>query len=163
MSVLIILVLLFIFIAILGYLLKSFIQVVLVAGLIFLLFHIGYVWSGDDLKEHLHIDKWMDDGTIQKVEEHYQSFSKKREELAIVDTKKIQIIVKQELQEALSDASDQKNKIDKQELYTHLSKSLQNYDSQSVKEALNGLREELKTYDLTPEEMEQNLIIEKTK
>lgn len=70
--------------AVVGYLMKSFIKVVVVLGLAYLLFHVGFLWKTEDLSK-LHLNTFLKQETNQQVQDKYSEFTKKREEKGVVN------------------------------------------------------------------------------
>ncbi|PLS15036.1 hypothetical protein CVD28_24460 [Bacillus sp. M6-12] len=140
--------------AIIGFLLKSFIKVILVLGVIYLLFHLGFIWGVGDLNEKLHLDKFLKPEVSQQIQEKYDDFSNRREENGVVETQLIEKTINDSLQVALTKASDEIRNIDKEALIQDLSDKLRNFDTEEVAQALDNLKAELAKYNVTPEEVQ---------
>jgi len=68
-----------IIVAIISYFVRSFIKVVLIAVLIYLLFHIGFIGDSKDLSHYLKLDKLFSSDVNEEIQHHYHSYTEKRE------------------------------------------------------------------------------------
>ena len=142
-------------IALISFLVKSFIKIVLILGLIYLLFHLGFIWGADDLNEKLHLEKFLKPDVTEQIQEKYSSFTEKREESGVLDTELVRKTINDSIQDALTLASDEVRNVDKEKLIADLSEKLRNFDQEAVAQALDELKEELAKYNVTPEEVQQ--------
>jgi uncharacterized membrane protein YhiD involved in acid resistance len=142
-------------IALIGFLVKSFVKIVLILGLIYLLFQLGFIWGVDDLNEKLHLDKFLKPEVTEQIQEKYDQFSQKRDETGVLDTELVRKTINDTIQVALTEASDEIRNVDKEKLIEDLSIKLQNFDTEAVAKALDELKAELAKYNVTPEEVQE--------
>ena len=142
-------------IALLTFLVKSFIKIVLILGLIYLLFHLGFIWGADDLNEKLHLDKFLKPEVTEQIQEKYSAFSEKRDETGVLDKELVSKAINDSIAEALTLAFDDIRNVDKEKLIADLSEKLRNFDEQAVADALDDLKEELAKYNVTPAEVQE--------
>lgn len=142
-------------IALISFLVKSFIKIVLILGLIYLLFHLGFIWGADDLNEKLHLDRFLKPEVTEQIQDKYNSFSDKREELGILDTELARKAIDDSIQEALALASEEARKVDRERLIADLNEKLKNFDQKAVSQALEDLKGELAKYNVTPEDVQK--------
>lgn len=76
-------------IAIIIFIAKRLIKVALVLGLALLLFNVGFVLSGTEVRDYLHLDNFLSTEQADKVEDILNDFDKKREEYGIIDADKV--------------------------------------------------------------------------
>jgi hypothetical protein len=153
-SIVLIFVAVLIALAIVSFLLKSFIKVILVLGVIYVLFHLGFIWGADDLNEKLHLDKFLKPEVNEQIQEKYSQFTDKREENGVIETELVRKEINDVLQSALTKASDEIRNVDKEKLIQDLSAKLENFDTEAVAKALDELKAELAKYNVTPEEVQ---------
>lgn len=93
-------------VAVVAFLVKSFIKVVIIAIIIYVLFHLGFIWGVDDLNSKLHLDKLFKPDVHEQIQNEYGNFGDKREEYGIVDTDEIKKVVDDTLQKAWKGAEE---------------------------------------------------------
>lgn len=142
-------------IAIAGFLLKSFAKVILILGVIYVLFHLGFIWGVDDLNDKLHLNKFLKPEVNEQVQETYSKFAEKRDKTGVIDKDLVKKTIDDSLQIALTKASNEIKNIDKEALIQDLSEKLRNFDTETVAKVLNDLKAELAKYNVTPEEVQQ--------
>jgi hypothetical protein len=141
--------------AFIGFLLKSFARIILVLGITYLLFHLGFLWGADDLNEKLHLNQLLKPDVSEKLQKSYHDFSQRREQTEVVETEKIKAVIEETIQSALKRASNEIQKVDKEKLIQELQSKLQHFDQQTTAQVLEDLRPELAKYHITPEEVQQ--------
>lgn len=135
------------------WLLKSIIQAILVVGLIYILFHVGYIWNSGDLNEKLHLDSILSPETNEKLQEKYNSFTNKRDENELIETE----IIKKVIDDSIAKATQNAKNIDKEKFIEELSKNLESFNKEDVKTALDKFNKELSKYNITPEEIQKGI------
>lgn len=84
-------------IAIIIFMLRSFIKVIAVVAIIYILFHIGFVWQIGDIKD-IGILGYLNPGYVDEVESKYSDFTEKRDAFGqIIDTDKISEDLKEDI------------------------------------------------------------------
>jgi hypothetical protein len=141
--------------AFIGFLLKSFARIILVLGIAYLLFHLGFIWGADDLNEKLHLNQLLKPDVSEKIQKSYQDFSQRREQNGVVETEKIKTVIEKTIHSALTRASNDIQKVDKEKLIQDLQSKLQHFDKKTTAQVLEDLRPELAKYHITPEEVQQ--------
>lgn len=135
------------------WLLKSIIQAILVVGLIYFLFHVGYIWTSGDLNDKLHLDSILSPETNEKIQEKYNSFTNKRDENEVIETE----IIKKVIDDTIAKATENAKNIDKEKLIVDLNKKLESFNKEDVKMALEKFNKELSKYNITPEDIQKNV------
>lgn len=79
------------------FLLKSIIKAIIISFVIIILFRIGWVYNSNDLKEKLHFDKFIKSEYIEDIYDKYDNYTNRREKDEIIDTKKIDNAISEEL------------------------------------------------------------------
>lgn len=138
-------------ISIIAFVMKTFVRMAIILGVVYLLFHLGYVWGADDLNEKLGLDKWLDKS--EQVQSAYGDFAKERDEKKMVNTDVISQRIDQAIQGAVDESVKQAKKVDKQQLISTLRKALQSFDAQQVEDALEKADKKLAEYEIKPEEI----------
>jgi uncharacterized protein YacL len=87
-------VLIFIIIAVVGFLflltlLKSLLKAAIFIVIFIVLFRVGWVYSSEDLKEKLHLDEFISEEYKEKFFNKYDEYKEKRSEDEVIDTDKI--------------------------------------------------------------------------
>lgn len=141
--------------ALIGFLLKSFARIILVLGIAYLLFHLGFIWGADDLNEKLHLNQLFKPDVSEKIQRSYHDFSQRREQNGAVETEKIKAVIEETIHSNLTKASNEIQKVDKEKLIQELQSKLQQFDQQATAQVLEDLRPELAKYHITPEEVQQ--------
>jgi len=142
-------------VAVVAFLVKSFIKVVIIAIVIYVLFHLGFIWGVDDLNSKLHLDKFFNPDVHEQIQSEYENFGEKREEYSVVDTEEIKRVVDDTLQKAWNGAEEKINSVDKEALLEELKQKLESYNSEDVKKVLEEKKEELSNANLTEEDLNQ--------
>ena len=141
-------------VAVVGFLVKSFMKVVLVLALIYLLFQLGFLWGVDDLNEKLHLNKILKPEVNEQIQEGYKNFAEKREEMGVVDTKEVDKIIDTTIQKTLENASNKVQNVDKDQLIRDLGEKLKDFDIDTVEKALQHFGSELAKNNITPTDVE---------
>lgn len=79
-----------IIIAIVLFLIKKAIKVAVSIFVIFLLFNVGFIMTGQDINETFKLDEVLDKDASTTIQSFFDDFDKKREEFGIVDAKKVE-------------------------------------------------------------------------
>lgn len=141
---------------VISFLLKSFAKIVLLLGLIYLLFHLGFLWGADDLNEKLHLNQFLKPEASQQLDQKYSDFTKKRDDSGIIETEAVRKAIDTAIQDTLAKSSKQLQEVDKEQFLKDLNTKLQSFDTGTVIKVLDGLKEELAKYNVTEQDI-QNL------
>ena len=104
-SVFSVLVLILIFLAIVK-LLNSVIKAAIIIFVIVIMFRVGWVYNSRDLREKLWLDKIINQNYQERFYEKYDDFRKKDKESGVVDTEKIDEIIKEEIEGKINEKVD---------------------------------------------------------
>ncbi|WCK57668.1 hypothetical protein PP175_26905 (plasmid) [Aneurinibacillus sp. Ricciae_BoGa-3] len=140
-------------IAILSFLMKSFVKLILVLGIIYLLFQLGFIWNAQDLQSKLHLDKFLKPQVSKQIETNYNQFAQKRDSTGILETNLIKKEINDSINQALTNASNRIENVDKKKLIADLNAKLTNFDAKSVSQVLDSLKAQLAKYHVTPQEV----------
>lgn len=102
-------------VAIISYFVRSFIKIVFVAVLIYLLFHIGFIWESNDLSRYLKLDKWFSPEVSEEIQHHYNSYTEKRNEHETKQMSEIKSHIEKSLNEAWNDSKERVQSFQKSE------------------------------------------------
>lgn len=141
-------------IALVGFLMKSFAKIIIILGVVYLLFHLGFIWGVDDLNEKLHLNKFLKPEVNEQVQKTYSDFSKRREENGVMDTEAVRKAIDDTIQKAVAQASNEMKNVDKEQLIQDLKVKLQSFDSETVAKVLNELKAELAKYNISPDDVQ---------
>lgn len=89
MNMIIVFIIIIAVLAIIGFIVKEFAKLALVAMAIVILFGAGFVWGPKDLNEKLGLSELLTEDSSREVNTFATEFDKKREENKIVDTQHI--------------------------------------------------------------------------
>lgn len=142
-----------ILIAVVGFVMKSFAKMVLLLGIIYLLFNLGFIWGVDDLNEKLHLNKILKPAVNEKLNESYGDFSKRRDETGVIESKLIQKTIRDTIHTALNNASNKIENVDKKELAKNLQTKLKSFNQKDVDTALKDFDSELKKYGISKKDI----------
>lgn len=84
-------------------LLNSVIKAAIVSFVIIIMFRIGWVYNSRDLKEKLWLDKIFDKEHLNVIYEKYDDFRNRDKENEVIDTEKIDEIIKEKIEDTLSE------------------------------------------------------------
>lgn len=152
-SVIVVLIVIFI-IAVLAFIFKSFIKLILLLGIIYLIFHIGFLWDSEELQNNLPIFSFFKTEYREQIKEGYDGFADRRDEYGVIDTDAIEEEIRNILDEAMIKAENQLDKIDTDKLLDDLNKKLEELDPQIAEDIFRDLKEDLQKY-LSEREIEE--------
>lgn len=107
-----------------AFLLKSFAKIVLALVAIVILFNMGFIWGVDDLNEKLHLDKILKNNYNEQIMDTLDTFDKKREETAVIDTTALKEVVEEQVKEGVDVVKENIEKIDKDKIIADLQSKL---------------------------------------
>lgn len=84
------------------YLLKSFIQAIVITFIIVILFRIGWVYTSDDLRSKFSLEKIIPSKYVESIYDKYDDYVNKREEYKIINPDELEGAIKKELQEKVN-------------------------------------------------------------
>lgn len=71
------------------FLVKKMAALALACGAILILFNVGFVMNGAEIREFFKLDDYLDPEQAQSVENAFNDFDKKREEYGVIDAEKV--------------------------------------------------------------------------
>lgn len=71
------------------FLLRTAIKFLIIGVLIYVLFHMAFVWSGEETGNALQIERWMQAEQVPQAEEALSAYTEKRDAHAVIDTVEI--------------------------------------------------------------------------
>ena len=141
-------------IGVVGFLLKSLVKVVLIFGLIYALFQIGFLWGGNEFMTKLHLDTFLKSSVREQVQKGYTDFSQKRDEKGVLETDAIKKAIDSTISDAVAKSLKDVQTVDKQKLLSDLSTKLQSFDTSTVQKILTDNQSKLAQYGITPQEVQ---------
>lgn len=91
---------------IVAFLIPKLIKLAIALIAIYLLFHIGYIWTAEETAQNLHLDAWMKEEDEKKFVTFYKDFYADREEKGgVVDVGKVKSMMDTTIQAAKEDLS----------------------------------------------------------
>lgn len=86
------------------FILRSFVKAALIAILVVFLFRVGWVYTADDVRNNLFINKILNPDYIESVVEKYEDFTEKRKEGGdVIDPEALEDTVKEEIRNKVLD------------------------------------------------------------
>lgn len=140
-------------ILVISFLVRSFMKFILIGGVIYLLFHLGFIWGVDDLNNKLQLNRFFNPDANEKIQAAYGTFSDKREQFGVVNTEEVKKVIDTTIQNAITEAGNQISSVDKEALLKELQAKLEAYSDGVVKEAVNQSQAELEKV-MTPEQID---------
>lgn len=131
--------------ALIGWLFRSLIKLVLVVGFVYLFFHIGFIWGYDEVNELFHLDKFLKPEVSENLASTYDTIEQKREEYGVVQTEEIKKVMDETLQKAWEEAGNAYSSIDKEALIQELKEKLDSYSQEEIDQAVEQMDQQLET------------------
>lgn len=141
-------------ISIIFFIVRSVIKLLFIVGIIFLLFHLGFLWAGDDLNSKLGLNQVLEPEVNEVVQSEYDRFAEKREEHAVIDTEKLKDLINQTAQNIIGETEKAVSNIDKDVILKELEEKLQNYEVQP-EDIEKALKESELQNNFTEEELQE--------
>lgn len=139
MTLIIIAIVFFIVIGILFFIARKIALLALVLGIIYLVFHVGFVWDGSETAEKLSLDRWLKPEVSEHVEGSLNSISEKRNELAVIEPEEMGETVDYFIEQIHTASKEKLSEVDMKKLAKDLEdkfKSLTEEEQQAVVQAL---------------------------
>ncbi|WPS85404.1 hypothetical protein SMD22_01890 (plasmid) [Brevibacillus halotolerans] len=126
-----------------SFLVRSFMKFIIIGGIIYLLFHLGFIWGVDDLNDKFHLNGLFNPEANKTIQSSYGKFADKREQFGVVDTKEIKKVIDETIQKSVAEAGNQISSINREALIKELQMKLEAYRDGEVKEAIQQSQTEL--------------------
>ena len=124
-----------------AYVIPKLIKFVLVIMAIYLLFHVGYIWSSEEAAEYLHLDKWMNEEYQEKFMTLYDEYTTIRsEEDGLVDVVKVKEMMDTTISAAQADLSEISDE-EKAKMKEYWSLIFESLSSEEAKQLLDETKE----------------------
>lgn len=139
---------------IVSFLVRSLLKIIIICGVIYFLFHIGFIWNADDLNEKLSFTRYFNPEVQKKIESVYGDFAEKRNQHEVVNVDEVKKVIDDTIQSAIIKAENKMSKIDKEELLKELEEKLKGIDTSTAKQAIDKAQEKLHEANLSTEEVQ---------
>jgi hypothetical protein len=149
MNMLIVLVVGIVAVILAWFLVKSFMKFIIIGVIVYTLFHVGFIWKPDELNSKLHLSSFLTADAGKKFQDAFTIFSNKRDEYAVVNTVEIKRVIDTSIQNALTQAKNEANSVDKQALLNNLKSQLEQFDTASVNQAIKDAQAELQKVNIS--------------
>lgn len=137
-----------------AYVIPKLVKLVLVIIAIYLLFHVGYIWSSEEAAEYLHLDKWMNEEYQEKFTTLYEEYTTKRNEKdGVVDVVKVKEMMDTTISAAQADLSEISDE-EKAKMKEYWSLIFSSLSSEEAKQLLEKTKESWSKV-FTHEEMDE--------
>lgn len=147
-------------VAIVSFLVRSLLKIVIICVAIYFLFHFGFIWNMDDLNEKFSFTKFFNPEVQEKIESAYGDFAEKRDQHGVVNVDEVKKVIDDAIQSAIIKAGNKIGEIDKDALLKDLENKLKGIDASTATQAVEQAQEKLKEVNLSTEEVQS--IIMKT-
>lgn len=129
--------------ALIGWLFRSLIKLVLVIAFIYLFFHIGFIWGFDEVNKYFHLDVFLKPEVTENIASQFDTLEQKREEFGVVQTEEMERIMDEALQKAWEEAGNAYNSIDKEALKKELEERLSSYTQEEIDQAVEQMDQQV--------------------
>lgn len=126
------------------------IMVAILGVVVYVLFHVAFIWDFEEMDNVLHFDKWLAPETVETISSGYQDFNTKRDEYAVVDQQLMKENIDQSIEKAWKSAGDTYTNIDQEALRKQVILEYEKYGKEAVDLALQELEEQLEKELETP-------------
>lgn len=134
-------------IVILAILFKAFAKAILILGLVYIFFHVGFLWDATEVQEALHVFSFLKPAYRQQIEDGYSDFADKRDKYGIVDTEKVEQAIDDAIKDTITKAQKELSEVDIDKALNELKEKLKNFDPQMVEDALDEIQAELEKHN----------------
>lgn len=126
-----------------AWLFRSLVKFVVLAFVIYLLFHIGFIWGFEEANKTLKLDKFLKPEVSEQLESKYDGLKEKREEYAVLNTYEMKKAVDEVLAEAWIKSGETYEEIDKEALIQNLKAKFPSYSQEEIDKAIEQMESEL--------------------
>lgn len=123
-------------IALIGWLFRSLLKLVVALVFVYILFHVGFIWGFDEMNKVFHLDSFLKPEVSEKIASQYDNLEQKREEYKVVETNEIKRVMDEALLKAWTEAGNTYSSIDKEALMKELEAKLASYSQEEVEQAM---------------------------
>jgi len=128
---------------------KSLIKVIIVSVIAYALFHIGFVWSGQETMDNLKLNSVLHPDVSTQMTEGLDDFAERRKADSIIDTQLISDYINTQLSDLDS--------LEDEAWVQSLTEELKQVDIETAYQAVDGLREELLAKGIHPDDIKSEL------
>lgn len=153
-NILVVLVALLIVISVVIWIIKLAIVRVIMVGIlgivVYVLFHVAFIWSFEEVDNVLHFDKWLAPETVESLSGGFQEFEVERGEHAVIDQQLMAENIDKAIGDAKTSAGNAYESIDQEALRKQIILEYEKYGKEAVDQALLELEEQLEKEQTTP-------------
>jgi len=128
---------------------KSLMKVIIVSVIVYVLFHVGFVWSGQKTMDNLKLNSVLHPDVSTQMTEGLDDFAERRKVDSIIDTQLISDYINAQLSDLDS--------LEDEAWVQSLTEELKQVDIETAYQAVDSLREELLAKGVHPDDIKLEL------
>ncbi len=129
---------------VLASLVKKFAKAILLFGVVYVIFHIVFIWDGKAIIDN--VIPFLKTEYQQKATDGVNDFIDKRNSNGVIDTEVLDEALDTLIKKAIDESKNQIDKIDKKKLIEDINKKIQDIDPQEAAKIMDKLQDKLNEY-----------------
>lgn len=123
---------------------KSFAKIIITLGIIYILFHVAFLWNWNDISEKINFISFFKPEYQQKVEDGINKIEDRKNETNVFNDESIELFINDSIQKAIESGS---GSISKDKIIDDLKEKISGLDQNTIDEILIKLESELSEYN----------------